>query len=161
MNNELFWNGPKLYDSPGNNPPATDWKYSGAAGVENALTGLTVPALTGFVVGGARVVANAALSVAGARLVTIVERLKRGDDLAAEIVNQHARERSQYEQLVGRGGPEPDEVLDVPEAVIRRRTEPKKLRIWFRKLPSRIVDNASFISARRAATSGGICRRPA
>jgi hypothetical protein len=63
------------------------------------------------------------------QLVTIVERLKRGDDLAAEIVTQHAREQSQYEQLLARGGPEPDEVLDVPEAVIRRRSEPKKLRL--------------------------------
>jgi hypothetical protein len=63
------------------------------------------------------------------QLVTIVERLKQGNDLAAEIVKQHARDRSQYDQLVARGGPEPDEVLDVPEAVIQRRTEPKKLRI--------------------------------
>jgi len=63
------------------------------------------------------------------QLVTIVERLKRGDDLAAEIVTQHAREQSEYEQLLARGGPDPDEVIDVPEAVIRRRSEPKKLRL--------------------------------
>lgn len=63
------------------------------------------------------------------QLVAIVERLKRGDDLGAEIVAQHEREQGVYQDLLARGGPEPKEVFDIPEAVIRRRSEPKKLQI--------------------------------
>jgi hypothetical protein len=63
------------------------------------------------------------------QLVAIVERLERGDDLAAEIVAQHDREQRVYQDLLVRGGPEPKEVFDIPEAVIRRRSEPKKLQI--------------------------------
>jgi hypothetical protein len=63
------------------------------------------------------------------QLVTIVGRLKRGEDQAAEIIARHEGEQRQYEQLVARGGPEPGEVLEVPEAVIRRASEPKKLRL--------------------------------
>ena len=63
------------------------------------------------------------------QLVQIVERLKKGDDLAAEIVAQHERERKQYDDLVARGGPEPGQVIELPEAVIRRRSEPKKLKL--------------------------------
>ncbi|HMC10110.1 MAG TPA: hypothetical protein VKH44_02425, partial [Pirellulaceae bacterium] len=63
------------------------------------------------------------------QIATTIERLKRGDDLAAEILADYARERQQYEQLLARGGPEPDELLDLPEAVIRRRSDPKKLQL--------------------------------
>jgi hypothetical protein len=63
------------------------------------------------------------------QLVAIVERLARGDDLAAEIVAQHAREQREYEQLLARGGPEPDQLLEVPEAVIRRPSQPKRFQI--------------------------------
>jgi hypothetical protein len=63
------------------------------------------------------------------QLVQIVERLKKGDDLAAEIVAQHERERKQFDELVARGGPEPGQVIELPEAVIRRRSEPKKLKL--------------------------------
>jgi AhpC/TSA family len=63
------------------------------------------------------------------QLIAIVERLKRGDDLAGEIVNQHAREQREYEQLLARGGPEPGELVELPEAVIRQRSQPKKLQI--------------------------------
>jgi len=63
------------------------------------------------------------------QLVAIVERLKRGDDLAAEALSQLAAVQRRYEELVARGGPEPDELVDIPEAVIRRRSEPKKLQI--------------------------------
>jgi hypothetical protein len=60
------------------------------------------------------------------QIVQIVERLARGDDLAAQIVEQHARERQEYEKLIASGGLEPGKVPDEPEAVIRRRSEPKK-----------------------------------
>jgi len=63
------------------------------------------------------------------QLVTIVGRLKRGEDLAAEITARQTSEQRQYERLVARGGPEPGEVLEVPEAVIRRASEPKKLHL--------------------------------
>lgn len=55
-------------------------------------------------------------------LVQIAERLARGDDLAAQIVSQHAREQSEYEQRINSGGPEPGRPPDEPETVIRRRT---------------------------------------
>lgn len=63
------------------------------------------------------------------QLVQIVERVGRGDDLAAEILNQHARDQGTYEQLVARGGAEPGEVLEMPEAVIRRRSEPARFKL--------------------------------
>ncbi len=63
------------------------------------------------------------------QIAAIVERLKRGDDLAAEIVAQHEREQQTYQALLARGGPEPREIVDLPEAVIRRRSEPSKLRV--------------------------------
>jgi hypothetical protein len=59
----------------------------------------------------------------------IVARLKMGSDLAAEIVAQHERERKQYDELVARGGPEPGEVIELPEAVIRQRSQPKHLKL--------------------------------
>jgi hypothetical protein len=63
------------------------------------------------------------------QLVQIVQRLKRGADLAAEIVAQHERDRKQYEELVAHGGPEPGQVFELPEAVIRKRSEPEKLKL--------------------------------
>jgi hypothetical protein len=63
------------------------------------------------------------------QLVAIVERLKAGTNLAAEIVGEHEREWKQYDELVARGGPEPGQVIELPEAVIRQRSEPKKLKL--------------------------------
>jgi AhpC/TSA family protein len=63
------------------------------------------------------------------QIVSIVERLKRGDDLAGEIIAQHERDQQSYQALLARGGPEPREIVDLPEAVIRRRSEPSKLRL--------------------------------
>jgi hypothetical protein len=63
------------------------------------------------------------------QLVQICERLKAGTDLAAEIVAQHQRERKTYDELVARGGPEPGQIMELPEAVIRQRTEPKTLKL--------------------------------
>lgn len=65
----------------------------------------------------------------GDQLVQIVERLKQGDHLAAEIIAQHRREQEAYEQLLARGGPEPGELVELPEAVIRRRSEPRLLKL--------------------------------
>jgi hypothetical protein len=62
-------------------------------------------------------------------LVDRVGRLKKGDDLATEIVATHAQDRRKYEELVARGGPEPGEAVELAEAVIRRRTEPTKFTI--------------------------------
>jgi hypothetical protein len=69
----------------------------------------------------------------GEQLVQIVERLNNGGDVAAEVVAGHERERKAYDELVARGGPEPGQVLELPEAVIRQRSEPKqlKLREWW------------------------------
>jgi hypothetical protein len=63
------------------------------------------------------------------QLVQIVERLKGGTNLAAEIVARHESERKQYDELVARGGPEPGQVFELPEAVIRQRSEPKTLKL--------------------------------
>ncbi len=63
------------------------------------------------------------------QLVQIVERLRMGTDLAAEIVAQHEQERKQYDELVARGGPEPGQVVELPEAVIRQRSQPKSLKL--------------------------------
>lgn len=63
------------------------------------------------------------------QIVQIVSRLKNGDDLAKEITERHAKEQVEYEQLVARGGPEPGELLELPEAVIRQRSEPKTLNL--------------------------------
>ncbi len=63
------------------------------------------------------------------QLVEIVGRLKSGGDLAAEILAGHQREQKAYDELVARGGPEPGQVLELPEAVIRQRSEPKRLKL--------------------------------
>lgn len=63
------------------------------------------------------------------QLVQIVQRLKRGDDTAAELLARRASEQQAYEQLVAKGGGEPDQIVELPEAVIRRRSDPKQLRL--------------------------------
>ncbi|MEX2176352.1 MAG: TlpA disulfide reductase family protein [Pirellulaceae bacterium] len=65
----------------------------------------------------------------GEQLVHIAERLKKGDDLAAEILAQYERDRKQYDELIAQGGPEPGQVIELPEAVIRRRSEPTTLQL--------------------------------
>jgi hypothetical protein len=65
----------------------------------------------------------------GEQLGQIVERLKNGGDLAAEILGGHEREQQEYEELVARGGPEPGQILELPEAVIRQKSEPKQITI--------------------------------
>jgi hypothetical protein len=63
------------------------------------------------------------------QLVEIASRLKEGDDMATEILERHAREQKTYDELVDRGGPEPGELVELPEAVIRMRNEPKTLKL--------------------------------
>ncbi len=63
------------------------------------------------------------------QLATIVQRLTRGDDLAAELLARRARDQQQYEQLVAKGGEDPGQVVELPEAVIRSRSEPKKIEL--------------------------------
>jgi hypothetical protein len=63
------------------------------------------------------------------QLVAIVGRLKQGDDLAAEIVARHESEQSEYDALVARGGPEPGEIVELPEAIIRPRSQPRRLKL--------------------------------
>jgi len=83
------------------------------------------------------------------QLVAIVQRLQRGDDLASEIVNEYRREREKYEQLRSRGGPEPGELVEVPEAVIRQRSEPGKFQI--KSLWNCELENAGNILVATAA----------
>jgi hypothetical protein len=63
------------------------------------------------------------------QLVEIVQRIKRGENVAEELLARHEGEQREYEQIVARGGVEPGEMLEIPEAVIRRKSEPKKLRL--------------------------------
>ncbi|MBC7856632.1 MAG: hypothetical protein IAF94_24650 [Pirellulaceae bacterium] len=70
------------------------------------------------------------------QLGVILERLLKGDDVAAEILKRAADEKAEYARLLATGGPEPTELLESPETVIRKRTEPKRLKleeIWTNK----------------------------
>lgn len=63
------------------------------------------------------------------QLGVILERLLKGEDVAAEILKRAAAERAEYEKLIASGGPPPTELLEIPETVIRKRTEPKRLKL--------------------------------
>jgi hypothetical protein len=62
-------------------------------------------------------------------IVQAVERLKAGNDLAAESITQYTQSKRQYDELIARGGNEPEQVAEVPEAVLRRRSEPAKIKL--------------------------------
>ena len=64
-----------------------------------------------------------------AHLATIVQRLLKGEDIAAEIVRRAEAERAEYERLVASGGPKPEAVMELPEAVIKARSQPQKLKL--------------------------------
>ncbi|MFN0017061.1 MAG: peroxiredoxin family protein [Pirellulaceae bacterium] len=69
-------------------------------------------------------------------LGVILERLLKGDDVAAEIVKRAEMEKVEYARLISVGGPEPAEFREIPETVIHKRTEPKRLKleeIWTNK----------------------------
>ncbi|WP_425616978.1 TlpA family protein disulfide reductase [Anatilimnocola sp. NA78] len=63
------------------------------------------------------------------QLGVIIERLLKGDDLAAEILTQFEREQTEYQTLVASGGREPEPVVELAEPVIRRRSEPKHIQL--------------------------------
>ena len=95
------------------------------------------------------------------QLVQIVERLRSGDDLAAEIVEPaRARSGRNTSSFVARGGPEPGEVLELPEAVIRQRSEPKTLKLKELWTNAR-TQIARQYCARRGArpAAAGLCLR--
>ena len=81
-----------------------------------------------------------------AQLGVIVDRLLGGDDLAADIVKQADREREEYDKLIAEGGPEPTPIVELTEAVIRQRSEPKRMsvkKLWQSK-DVRMPGNAYF-----------------
>ncbi|MDX1947805.1 MAG: hypothetical protein SFU86_20575 [Pirellulaceae bacterium] len=63
------------------------------------------------------------------QIVQIADRLKKGDDLAADILARHQRDQKQYDELVAKGGPEPGQMIELPEAVIRQATAPTRLKL--------------------------------
>lgn len=63
------------------------------------------------------------------QLAVIIERLLKGDDLAAELLAQTAREQTEYNELVAKGGNEPTPVVELAEPVIRRKSDPKSLEL--------------------------------
>ncbi|MCE9525093.1 MAG: redoxin domain-containing protein, partial [Planctomycetales bacterium] len=70
------------------------------------------------------------------QLGVILERLLKGEDVAAEIVKRAETEKAEYARLISTGGPEPTELMEIPETVIRQRTVPKRLKleeIWTNK----------------------------
>ena len=67
------------------------------------------------------------------QLGSILRRLQAGEDVAGQIVLQHAAEQAEYERLVAAGGPSPQEVTAIPEAVIKSPSRPSKLalrKLW-------------------------------
>ncbi len=70
------------------------------------------------------------------QLGVILERLTKGEDVAAEILKRAESEMAEYSRLLATGGPEPTELMEIPETVIRKRTEPKRLKleeVWTNK----------------------------
>ena len=63
------------------------------------------------------------------QLSLVVERLLKGDNLAEEIRQRIKMEREEYDKLVATGGPELRPPVEIPEAVIRSRSEPKTLKL--------------------------------
>lgn len=70
------------------------------------------------------------------QLGVILERLLKGEDVAAEIVKRAESEKAEYAKLIVAGGPEPTELQEIPETIIHKRTEPKRLQleeVWTNK----------------------------
>lgn len=63
------------------------------------------------------------------QLVSIVQRLEKGENLAADILAAHEAETKKYNELVASGGPEPEQFLELPEAAIHAKSEPKHLKL--------------------------------
>jgi hypothetical protein len=65
----------------------------------------------------------------GRQLAVIVERLLKGDDLAADLLARTAKEQEEYAALVAAGGKEPEPVVELVETAIRRRSDPKVIKL--------------------------------
>lgn len=63
------------------------------------------------------------------QLSVIIERLLKGDDLAGELLTNSKREHEDYAALIAAGGREPEPVVELAEAVIRRKSDPKHLKL--------------------------------
>jgi hypothetical protein len=63
------------------------------------------------------------------QLGEIIARLEKKDDLAAEILARAKTEQAEYEKLVAAGGPEPGQVIELAQAVIKQRRQPEKLKL--------------------------------
>lgn len=63
------------------------------------------------------------------QLGVILERLLKGEDVAAEILKRAKEEKNEYARLISIGGQEPTELMEIPETIIRKRTEPKRLKL--------------------------------
>lgn len=59
------------------------------------------------------------------QLPVILERVVKGEDLAAEVIARAEREQQAYQQEVARGGPEPAQVVALERAALRSASEPK------------------------------------
>jgi hypothetical protein len=59
----------------------------------------------------------------------IVERLLKGDDLAADLLARTAKEQADYAALIAAGGREPEPVVELTETVIRRQSDPKLIKV--------------------------------
>lgn len=64
-----------------------------------------------------------------AQLSSIIGRLVRGEDIAAEVVRRAQSERAEYDRMVASGGPQPQPVVELPEVVIKAHCEPAKLKL--------------------------------
>lgn len=65
----------------------------------------------------------------GKRLTVIIDRLLKGEDLAAEVRRQAEKDQEAYAKLIASGGPEPAPVVEVAEAAIKPASQPKALRL--------------------------------
>ena len=65
----------------------------------------------------------------GRQLGVILERLLKGENVAGEIVKRAQAEQAEYAKLIASGGPEPTDLLEIPETVIRPRSEPKRIKL--------------------------------
>lgn len=63
------------------------------------------------------------------QLSLILERLLKGEDVAAQILARASAEQIAYEKLVTAGGSKPSEVQEIPQAVIKKRREPRTLKL--------------------------------
>lgn len=65
----------------------------------------------------------------GKQLAVIVERLLKGDDLAADLLARASKEQADYAALIAEGGREPEPVVELAETAIRRRSDPKVIKV--------------------------------